>query len=413
MKLLVSAYACNPKKGSEEGNGWNMAYEMSKLGHEVWCFTNKFGKKEIEAFLENEPNDRLHMVFVELPTWVEKLYRYQAGVYFHYIYWQSRAAKIARRLHKQHRFDLVHHITLASPQLGSGSWQLKIPFVYGPLGGGQAAPKGFERFFYEWLKQEKRRDQIGNLLLKLNPNTYKALKKASLVMVTNEETHNLVARYGAKKIEYFLDTSLPEDFMPAQFPERKPDQTLKLLWVGRLFARKGLPLVLEALTFVKEDIPISLTIVGDGPLGYKVNDLIKAYHIEHRVNWIGRIPWEDVKQAYLDHDVFVLCSLRDSFGSQFLEAMAYGLPIITLNHQGTKIFVPDEAGIKIDVKQPEDTCKQIALAIEELYHHSEKRTEMGKKGFLYASDKTWTQKVKEINRKYLNLVPEKEQLKVL
>ena len=400
MKLLVSAYACNPNKGSEQGNGWNLAYQMSKLGHEVWCFTNTKGKEDIEAFLENEPNENLHIVFVEVPNILEKLYKYQPGVYLHYVYWQRKASNIALKLHKKVRFDLIHHITLASPQLGSGMWKLGIPFVYGPLGGGQVAPKNFERYFYQWIKQEKRRDQVSNLLLKYNKNTYKALKKADLIFVTNEETHDLVSQFKPQRVEYFLDTSLPETFFPDQLPERKTDGPIKLLWVGRIFARKGLPLVLEGLAKVDQTIPFELTIVGDGPLGYKVPELIKESGLQENVNWVGRIPWHEVKEAYMNHDVFLFCSLRDSFGSQFLEALAYGLPVVTLNHQGTKIFVPDEASIKVDVNHPDETTQQIANAIKELYQNPEKRVQMGKHGFEYAANKTWTKKAVEINQKY-------------
>jgi len=45
--ILVSAYACNPSKGSEEGNGFNYALELQKAGNRVYCFTRPNGKKDI------------------------------------------------------------------------------------------------------------------------------------------------------------------------------------------------------------------------------------------------------------------------------------------------------------------------------------------------------------------------------
>ena len=53
MKILLSAYACQPNKGSEPGIGWNWATELVKLGHDVWVLTRSDNKPVIDnEFLE-------------------------------------------------------------------------------------------------------------------------------------------------------------------------------------------------------------------------------------------------------------------------------------------------------------------------------------------------------------------------
>ena len=49
MKILLSAYACEPNKGSEPGVGWHWALELGYLGHDVWVLTRANNRPAIEA----------------------------------------------------------------------------------------------------------------------------------------------------------------------------------------------------------------------------------------------------------------------------------------------------------------------------------------------------------------------------
>src|SRR5688500_8555175 len=117
MKILLSAYACQPNCGSELGNGWNWALETARLGYEVWCLTTPEGKEEIEAELELVQEPNLHIIYVSVPDWVNYAFRYQPGVYLHYLVWQQQAYRKAKELSASIDFDVVHHITLGSLQM--------------------------------------------------------------------------------------------------------------------------------------------------------------------------------------------------------------------------------------------------------------------------------------------------------
>ena len=62
-----------------------------------------------------------------------------------YYLWQIGAYRIGKRLHQQVRFDLVHHVTFVNYWLPSFLALLPVPFVWGPVGGGESAPKTFTR----------------------------------------------------------------------------------------------------------------------------------------------------------------------------------------------------------------------------------------------------------------------------
>ncbi|NEM99177.1 glycosyltransferase family 4 protein [Pontibacter burrus] len=396
MKVLLSAYACEPHRGTELGNGWNWALNTAKLGHDVWCLTTIEGRTAIEAEVERLAMPNLHIVFVELPAWIDKAFEYHLGFYFHYIAWQQYAYRKAKELDKTIDFDLVHHATIGSLQLGTALWKLNKPLIFGPCGGGQEAPKAFKKYFYSSWKEEVIRSWISKLLLAVNPDVKKTMQRASLVLTTNQDTYDMAAKAGALNPQMFLDTSLPESFYPETYPTRAPKEVLNILWVGRLFARKGMPVVLEALKHVRPDVPFKLTILGDGPMRDMVPQWIAENNLQSKVDWKGQVPWEEVKRAYTESDLFLFCSLRDSSPAQFLEAMAYGLPVVTLDLHGGKNLVPDSAGIKVPVTNPEKTCKALAKAVEQLYDNPMLREEMGRNGYAFAKTQTWTLKTEHI-----------------
>jgi len=404
--ILLSAYACDPDKGSEYGTGWNWAIHLAKLGVNVSVLTTTFGQENIERRVnELDAHGTITFEFLEVSKLIKFLYQWQFGVYIHYLSWQIKAAKRAKTIHIENPFDLVHHITYGTYKFGSKMWKLKIPFVIGPLGGGQHAPNKFKKYFFEGWKNEKFRFYIDKLIVKSLSNKNSWLVKADLILVTNEETKRVVEKIGNNKVKYFLDTGLPKDFFPESFPKRKVHKTLRLLWVGRIYALKGLPLVLETLSTVDSSYRIKLTIVGDGPFGKHVPQWIETYNLKERVNWIGKIPWDQVRKAYLENDVFIFTSLRDSFGAQLLEAMSFGLPIITLNINGAKIFVPENAAIKAMVTTPKETVLALAEAIKFFYDEKHQREIYGKNGYEFARSHEWHNKIKQVFELYKETIP--------
>jgi hypothetical protein len=64
MKILLSAFSCEPGRGSEPGKSWNWAYELARAGNETWVLTSSIGKPAIEAFLASNPAPGLKFVYI-------------------------------------------------------------------------------------------------------------------------------------------------------------------------------------------------------------------------------------------------------------------------------------------------------------------------------------------------------------
>ncbi|MEO1673666.1 MAG: glycosyltransferase family 1 protein, partial [Cyanobacteria bacterium J06631_2] len=148
MKILLSAYSCEPGKGSERGVGWNMAKAIAKH-HEVWVFTRPDESKEaIEAELAHNPDPNLHFVYFTLPFWQDSLRWGQSGaMQLHYYLWQIQAYFVAKKMHREINFDLAHHVTFVRYSVPSLLSLLPIPFIWGAVGGGESAPGKFWQDF--------------------------------------------------------------------------------------------------------------------------------------------------------------------------------------------------------------------------------------------------------------------------
>ncbi|WP_298487925.1 glycosyltransferase family 4 protein [uncultured Maribacter sp.] len=399
QKILLSAYACDPSKGSEPGNGYNWAKQLALLGYEIHCITTSKGKSAIKQ--KAEGNEKLNFTFVDLPFGLDKIYSTsKLGMYLHYFLWQWRAYRVGKKLHKTSSFDLVHHITWGSVQQGSFMYKLPIPMIFGPAGGGQKSPEALRRFFLGAWKSEEKREFITNKFIKYNPACFKMVKKASVILASNIPTKELVESLGCKNTKLVLDVGLPKAFYPKVIPKRKIDkENLKLLWVGRFMPRKGLILLLEVMNELKSYPNIELTIVGDGEMKEILLQGIEKYDLKN-TNWVGKVPFNEVPNYYASHDLFVFSSLRDSVGVQLIEAMAYGLPIITLDLNGASLLVDDTRGIKIPVKDSEQIVLDFAKAIIALSKDSVRLEQMSNNAFDYSKQFIWEDKIKDIADKY-------------
>lgn len=100
----------------------------------------------------------------------------------------------------------------------------------------------------------------------------------------------------------------------------------KILCVGSLIQRKGVDLLLEALSTVKTEYELYLA--GEGPEKEALQELAAFLEIENRVHFLGQLDREALLKHYEDSDLFILPTREDCFALVILEALCSGLPVI-------------------------------------------------------------------------------------
>nr|NJM03238.1 hypothetical protein [Desulfobacula sp.] len=191
MKILLSAYACEPNKGSEPEVGWNWAIESAKLGHDVWVLTRANNQHSIEKELIQYPSRaNLHFIYYDLPAWAIRLKRLPGGIYLFYSVWQFGAYKLAKRIHTSVNFDIVHHVTFVSIRFPSFMGRLKTRFILGPVAGGETAPRRLRAGYpIRGVMLDLLRDGA-NCYIRFDPLIRSMLNKAETIFVTSDQTKN-------------------------------------------------------------------------------------------------------------------------------------------------------------------------------------------------------------------------------
>lgn len=106
--------------------------------------------------------------------------------------------------------------------------------------------------------------------------------------------------------------------------------SLKILFMGSVGLRKGIPYLLEALRTIENKIPFTCKIAGT--IGIKQN---KINEYQNLCEFLGQVPRTETAQLYRWADVFVLPSICEGSAMVTYEALMFGLPIITTYNAGS------------------------------------------------------------------------------
>jgi glycosyltransferase involved in cell wall biosynthesis len=406
VKILISAYACEPGVGSEPGKGWNMAREMAKY-HQVWVLTWSGRRPGIEAEISHNPIPNLQVIYYGwFGDWI---WRKGVGIYLHYLLWQIRAYFVTRRLHREVDFDLVHHISYASYWLPTFLPLLPIPFVWGPIGGGESAPQTFWNDFsvgdkvYEFLRT------LGRWLGERNPFVHLALQRSAVVLAPTEDTAQRLYQLGREDVRIFLHTALPQAEIN-RLAEYQPLEShpVRFISIGRLLHWKGFHLGLQAFAVAKLD-EAEYWMVGDGIERKRLQKLVEELGIASQVKFWGKLPRDETLRKLGECHVLVHPSLHDSGGTSCLEAMVAGRPVICLNLGGPAILVTDETGCKVPAHNLDQVVQDMAKSMTRLVRDPKLRVRLGQAAQKRGSEVfNWQAKGQFYNQLYEEILAQSE-----
>lgn len=361
LKLLISAYACRPQEGSEPSIGWNLVRELAQKG-QVWVLTRANNEPAIAHELSQHPNPNLQVIYCDVPQWFQSLNKGQRLVHLHYYLWQILAYLKARQLHQSIQFDVAHHVTYVRYWSPSFISLLPIPFVWGPVGGGEATPQGFwadlggRRLAYEIIRE------LTHRLSELDPFLWLTARRSAVAYATTTDTERCLRRLGAPSIKVLSQLGLSEAELTTlgQLPD---PQSPHFISIGRLLHWKGFHLGLQA--FARADLPddVCYWIVGDGPERDRLVELAQTLGIANRVVFWGKLARTETLQKLGQCSVLIHPSLHDSGALVCAEAMATGRPVICLDQGGPALQVTAETGFKITAATPETAIAGLADAM--------------------------------------------------
>lgn len=405
-KILVSAYAVSPIRGSECAVGWEITTRLAKYFEVtvLMCQETPSGDsyyKEVQEYInKNGAIANIQFIPVSMPYASKKYTKlHDAGFwpayYWGYNCWQKEAFQIAQNLHLIQKFDIAYQLNMIGFREPGYLWKLDIPFIWGPTNGFHSIPFPFiktykgKEFLFQALKHFSNEIQI-----KFANRPKKAAKKAVLVWCVDQVGFNKLSKWGAHTIlmqetglsvlpNHILNSKTYDSFRP-----------LKLVWSGMITPGKALYILIEALIKVKE-LKFELTILGEGVLKEQMIQLAKP--ISEKIIWIGWVTKDNAMQIVSDADLLIHTSLKEGTPHSILEAIGMGIPVICHDTCGMGIVVNDKNGFKIPYVDSQTSINYIANKISEIIAKPEILNEKYNTIWETTSSLTWDNKVLQIS----------------
>jgi glycosyltransferase involved in cell wall biosynthesis len=405
-RVLLSAYACEPGQGSEPGIGWNWTRQISGFAA-VWVITRESNRAAIERFIEREPLPDVHFSYFDLPRWARFWKTRGRGFQLYYYLWQIGIARKVRKLHRQFDFDVAHHITFGTCWFPSPLALLSVPFVWGPVGGGESAPWSFWKSYSLRGRLHELVRTIGLKRGDWDPLVRFTARQATIALATTAQTQERLCAIGCKSVELLPHAALDEkEIRELQNVPQRTEGRFRIFSIGRMLHWKGFHLGLEAFARLHRFFPDSeYWMIGDGPERASLQKLTRELGIENNVTFLGQISRNEVLAKIAECDVMLHPTLHDSSGWASVEAMACGRPVVCLDLAGPALQVAPDNGCKVPAKSPEQAIHDLTEALRMLANDPEKRLRMGRAARArVTSELNWSRKADQILAIYGKLV---------
>jgi glycosyltransferase involved in cell wall biosynthesis len=361
MRILISAFSCSPNLGSEPGLGWGVVREAA-LRHEVCVLTDPHNRPHVEEEMAARPVPGAAFVFVTLPLEYHRVADVCWLGYLYYFFWQLRAYRVARRLHKQRAFDLVHHVTYGNSWAPSFMGWLGIPFVW-CAGGKEVTPWRFYRVL-SWRSRVT--ETARSLAVKgLGAVTHYCTAAHASVILSSSDTRSWNTDLPVRR--FLLGGLAPAEAAALQNLPARTGGPFRVASIGRLQGWKGFALGVMAFAALLRELPESeYWIVGTGPERKWLEKLAGRLGCAGRVRFLDWMPRASLLTLLSEVDVLVHPSLHENFGYVVLEAMAAGRPVVCLGTGGCGELVSDGGGVVIPVSTPGQVASELCGALRQL-----------------------------------------------
>lgn len=394
LKIVVSAYACEPGLGSEIGVGWHWIWEMSRY-FEVWVLTRESNRATIERWLEeNSLYSDVHFLYYDLPKWARFWKKGLRGVHLYYYLWQRLSNSIVKQTMLENEIEIFHHLTYGNALWKVSSYGQKQCFIWGPVGGLETIPTeysrhyGFKSRFMEWVRR------IAVATINRNRSFMHRCSNASLILCKTNVTLKKIPIEQRRKAVLFSDVAGKETKKSPSINRER--EYVSYLMVGRLDAWRGFDLAIESFARARNEYPnIHLNIIGKGRDEKRLRTLIAKKKLGKMVSLCGKVSQSEYEKMLDDTDVFINTSLKEGGVTVSYDSVSKGKPQIDLDTTGYTRLLQNCGAIVIPQGGREEVIQCITKSLL-LLTNPEERMKLSREAFEKKITLTWEKHGKAI-----------------
>lgn len=360
MKFCFLSTGFYPEDGGGIGTYIrNLASGLKELGHDV-CVVAQTQKYDLQ-----ETIDGIN-VFRRRFRYLPKIERF-----FPYLRWSQYLSSEIEKIDKEFDFDVVEFPNWEGTgfwYVGKGKRKRVVTRVHTP--------------YFETLMLDKRREDIAWMDKYLCWQEKQACLKSDLIISSTKLHREMISKeYGiSEKMIKILPLGIKLDFETAI---NKEDE-IEVLYVSRLEHRKGSMVLLEAIPQILEKYThVRFAIAGKdrnhapGGITHKEYFFNKYGEYQNKVNFLGFLSEEELREKYMKCDIFAVPSIYESFGLIYVEAMMHAKPVIGCMSGGIPEVV--EHGVSGLLVEP-NSVDEFVKALIDLIENKEKRKKLGDSG---------------------------------
>lgn len=189
------------------------------------------------------------------------------------------------------------------------------------------------------------------------------------------------------------------NFSPIDSAERIDGTSKIIVAVGKLDPQKGFDLLIESCSYIKDWQDWQLHIYGQGPDEKMLKEKIKSLNLDHQIILKGTT--RHVSEVYKNAGIYVLSSRYEGFPMVLVEALSFGLPLVSFDCVSgpNELIVNNDCGILVE----DGNTKKLGEAISEMLRSPQLRKEKS----IIAFNKSKIFSKEEIMKQWIKLFKEK------
>lgn len=416
LRVLLSAYACSPCRGSEHAVGWQYATNIARH-HDVIVVcgdieAEQLTKQELDAYQsKNDLPSGLRVEYIG-PTrsikMFERIHRLPLMWWCYYVayaLWQRELLRVAKQIVASDRIDVVHHLNMIGFREPGFLYRLGIPFVLGPLGGANNDPATFAKGCGRGSRLMLRLRTILNEIQKracIRPK--QAAHAAAAIFAATPAEQQMVNEIWGLQAVLFPETGANprKSFMPCE--PYDASGRLRILWSGMHCQRKCLPILIDAVACDELRASVVVTVLGGGGETAAWREHAVKRGVADVFVWKGKLAHSDAMLLMANNDVCAFTSIREGTPHVVLEALAAGVPVICHDACGMGVVVDDTCGLKIPLADFSTSVMGFRDALIQLARHPDLVRSLSRGADLRAREMSWAAKAAAISDTYRRVI---------